>query len=50
VQEIDDWSQARRLALVIEAKVGAGKLLVTSLDLTRADNPVSRQMKAGLLR
>jgi hypothetical protein len=50
VQVIDDWFQARRLGLVVEARVGAGKLLVTSLDLERADNPVSRQMRASLLR
>jgi hypothetical protein len=50
VQVIDDWFQARRLGLVLEAKVGAGKLLVTSLDLARPDNPVSRQMLASLLR
>jgi glycosyl hydrolase family 2 len=49
VQVIDDWFQARRLGLVLEARVGAGKLLVTSMDLQRSGDPVSRQMLASLL-
>jgi len=50
VQVIDDWFQSRRLGLVLEARIGGGKLLATSIDLTRTDNPVSRQMLASLLR
>jgi hypothetical protein len=49
VQVIDDWFQARRLALVFEAKVGPGKLLVTSIDLDRKDNPVIPQLRSSLL-
>lgn len=49
VQVIDDWFTSRRLALVIEAKVGAGRLLLTSVDLHTADDPVRRQLRASLL-
>jgi hypothetical protein len=51
VQVIDDWFTNRRLGLVFEAKVGAGKLLVCSIEL-RKDldrNPVARQMLHSLL-
>lgn len=52
VQVIDDWFSNRRLGLVFEARVGAGKLLVCSIDLTGelAENPVARQLRASLLR
>ena len=50
MQVIDDWVTARKLGLVFEARVGRGKVLVTSIDLTRDDNPVSRQLRASLLR
>jgi hypothetical protein len=51
VHVIDDWFTSRRLGLVFEAKVGAGKLLVTSIDLTTdlADRPAARQLRASLL-
>ena len=49
VQVIDDWTTSRRLGLVIEARVGRGRLLVCSIDLSRDDNPVTRQLYAGLL-
>jgi hypothetical protein len=50
VRVIDDWFTARPLALVLEGKVGAGKIVVCGFDLT--DNtldPVSRQMRASLI-
>jgi hypothetical protein len=50
VQVIDDWFQARRLGLIVEARVGTGKLLVTSIDLERPKDPVSRQMLFSLLQ
>lgn len=50
VQPIDDWFTNRRLGLVFEACVGRGRLLVCSVDLTRDDNPVGRQLRASLLR
>jgi len=45
------WFEARRLGLVVEAKVHGGKLMICSIDLTKklADNPVARQMRHGLL-
>jgi hypothetical protein len=52
VQVIDDWFTNRRLGLVLEARVGKGRLLVTSIDLESglAANPVARQMRHSLLR
>jgi hypothetical protein len=51
VQVIDDWVTARKLGLVFEARMGAGKLLVCSIDLNkdREHNPVARQMLHSLL-
>ncbi len=50
VQVIDDWVTNRRLALVFEARVGRGKLLVTSIELNDAAlDPVRRQLRASLL-
>ncbi|MFH1496771.1 MAG: sugar-binding domain-containing protein [Verrucomicrobiota bacterium] len=56
VQVIDDWFANRKLGLVFEARVGPGRLLACSIDLTdREDasgsvNPVIRQLRASLLR
>ena len=52
VQVIDDWNTNRKLALVFEAKVGAGKLLACSIDLESdlAARPVARQMRRSLLQ
>ena len=51
VQVIDDWFTNRRLGLVFEARVGGGKLLVSSIDLGKDldRNPVARQMRRSLL-
>jgi hypothetical protein len=51
VQVIDDWVTSRRLGLLFEARVGGGRLLVTSIDLKReiGGNPVARQMLSSLL-
>lgn len=51
VRVIDDWFTARPLGLVVEGKVGEGSVIVCGFDLTHdADDPVSRQMRASLLR
>jgi hypothetical protein len=52
VQVVDDWVTARKLGLVFEAKMGAGRLLVCSIDLRKdaEHNPVARQMLHSLLR
>lgn len=50
VRVIDDWFTARPLGLVVEGRVGQGKVLICGFDLTRdADDPVSRQMRTSLL-
>jgi hypothetical protein len=48
VQVIDDWFTNRRLGLVFEARIGRGRLLVSSVDWSRDDNPVMRQLRASL--
>jgi hypothetical protein len=50
VQVIDDWVTSRKLGLVFEARMGAGKLLVCSVDLRKdlEHNPVARQMLHSL--
>jgi hypothetical protein len=50
VQVIPDWNANHKLALAFEARVGSGKLLVTSIDLDgSALDPVRRQLRASLL-
>jgi hypothetical protein len=51
VQVIDDWVTSRKLGLVFEARMGAGSLLVCSIDLRKdlEHNPVARQMLQSLL-
>ncbi|HEY4248964.1 MAG TPA: hypothetical protein VGM64_19220 [Lacunisphaera sp.] len=50
VQVIDDWVTNRKLALVFEARVGKGRLIVTSIDLNDETlDPVRRQLRASLL-
>jgi beta-galactosidase len=51
VAAIDDWNRNDKLALVFEARVLAGKLLVSSLDLTTGadSSPAKRQLLASLL-
>lgn len=50
VSVIDDWFTSRRLALVAEARVGGGRLLVTSIELDVPGQLVNRQLKASLLQ
>ena len=52
VQVVPDWFEPRRLGLVFEAKVGAGKLIVCSVDLKTdlAQRPAARQMRHSLLQ
>jgi len=51
VQVIDDWFENRRLGLLWEAKVGAGRLMVCSMDLrSNLDQRlVARQLRRSLL-
>lgn len=52
VQAIDRPDRNHKLALVYETKVGAGKLLVCTLDLNRDldKRPVARQLRLSLLQ
>jgi len=52
VQVVPDWFEPKRLGLVFEARVGGGKLLVSSIDLGEDldERPVARQMRYSLLR
>lgn len=50
VRVVDDWVTARPLGLVVEGKVGAGKIIVCGCDLTRdAADPVAQQLRHSLL-
>ncbi len=51
VQVIDDWNTNRKLGLVLETRVGKGKLLVCSIDLRSNldERPIARQMLHSLL-
>ncbi len=50
VQAIDDWNRNYKLAVAFECRVGAGRLLVCSVDFSAMpDNPVARQLHRSLL-
>ena len=51
VQVVPDWFTNERLALLFEARVGAGRLLVSSIDVEQGldDDPVRRQLRSSLL-
>lgn len=51
VWAIDDWNRNYRLGVIFECAVGDGKLLVSAIDVSKADdpNPVSRQLRYSLL-
>ncbi len=50
IQVVDDWFTNRKLALAFEARVGPGRVLVTSIDLDGDDlDPVRRQLRISLL-
>lgn len=52
VQPIDTWFRNLRLGLLFEAKVGAGKLMVCSIDLASDldQRPAARQMHYSILQ
>lgn len=52
VQVIDDWVTNRKLGILVEARVGKGRLLICSVDLRKEaqENLVARQMLASLLQ
>ena len=52
VQPIDTWFLNRRLGLLFEARVGKGRIVVCSADLTsdRENNPVANQLLYSINR
>ncbi|MFE7507210.1 sugar-binding domain-containing protein [Promicromonospora sp. NPDC057488] len=49
-QPIDTWFEARRLGVLVEARVGSGRIMVSSLDLDPSgDRPAARQLRRSLL-
>jgi beta-galactosidase len=48
VQPIDDWNRNLRLSMLFECKVGTGRLMVTSFNLS--DEGIERQPAAASLR
>jgi hypothetical protein len=52
VEVVPDWFDPERLGLVFEARVGDGRLLAASVDLTTDlwDRPAARQLRRSLLR
>ncbi|MGV3508611.1 MAG: glycoside hydrolase family 2 protein [Sphingobacteriaceae bacterium] len=52
IRVIDNFYKNRKMANVIEARVGKGKLILTSMDITNNLNsrPVARQMRYSLLQ
>lgn len=51
VQPIDDWNRNYKLGMIFEAKIGRGKLLVSSADLENNLNErvVARQLRKSIL-
>ena len=51
VWAIDDWNRNYKLGVIFECAVGNGKLLVSAIDVTKANdvNPVTRQLRYSLL-
>jgi hypothetical protein len=51
LQPIDDWNQNRKLALLAEAKVGQGKLMICTMDISNNldRRPAARQLRHSLL-
>lgn len=51
IQPIDDWNKCRKLGILFEVRIGAGKLLVCSVDiLNHMDyRTVARQLKYSIL-
>ena len=51
VQVIDDWNVCRKLGLVVEGRVGKGRLIICSIDLAKdlQSRPVARQLRGDLI-
>jgi len=50
IQVIDDWFTNYRLGLLLEAKVGKGRLMISAIDFTASDlDPVTNQLRSSVL-
>nr|MCR5313609.1 beta-glucuronidase [Bacteroidaceae bacterium] len=51
VQSIDTWFISRKIGMLFEANVGGGKLVMTTMDITRDLDKriVARQMRASIV-
>ena len=51
IQPIDTWHVSRKLAMLIEARVGKGRLVMTTMDISTdlAHRHVARQMRKAIL-
>ena len=51
IQPIDTWHVSRKLGMLIEAKVGKGRLLMTTIDISNnlSRRPVARQLRKAIL-
>lgn len=51
VQPIDTWHLSRKLGMILEARVGKGRLLMTTMDISRdlTHRLVARQMRQAIL-
>jgi len=52
VQPIDTWHVSRKLGMIVEARVLNGRLLMTTIDISRhlERRPVARQLRYSILR
>ena len=50
IQPIDTWHVSRKLGMLVEARVGKGRLLMTTMDITSnlANRHVARQMRTAI--
>ena len=51
VQPIDTWHVSRKLGMLIEVRIGKGKLLMTTMDITNDldHRVVARQLRQSIL-
>ena len=52
IQPIDTWHVSRKLGMMVEARVGKGRLLMTTMDISSdlSNRHVARQLRSALLR
>ena len=52
IQPIDTWFRSHRLAVLVEARVGSGRIMISSMDLSTSlpDRPAARQLRQSIVR